>query len=322
MVAVRRPAEPQAVTACAPATSLARLGRGLGRVAAGTARIQAQTSVGAARGPWGAAVAARAIRPSLAWWAVCAAALTAAAPAWAEEGAPADAPAASTADKDDELQIKLSLPTESDRQAWRSPGLRVALGYAYGWLRGFGGAPGGDGHGAALRVGVRVDRQWSIMLNFLYATVLTDGAPGDWGTPTSGLAGLRFLGTVDPTVHLGEHLSVAFGLGFGGIVEGRSGRKVPSPDQRPALVSSITFPAAWPPLSSCQGTGVAALVRAGWQWVLGPMSAAGLTAQVDGQWTGCAETVSRVEPDTARPITRRQWWPHLGGSLGLEFAWR
>jgi hypothetical protein len=43
---------------------------------------------------------------------------------------------------------------------------------------------------------------------------------------------------------------------------------------------------------------------------------------MDGQWTDCVDDSGRLEPDTATPIVRRQWWPHLGGSLIWGILWR
>ena len=206
---------------------------------------------------------------------------------------------------------RLSLPTESDRAAWKKPGFRFGLGVVYGRLYGIGGPPNGQLIGPAIRLGVRLDEAWSLMgsLQYLYAT------------GTGGMKGLRFAGTIEPTWHATEHLSLAIGLGFGGIIEpGGSG---PNPDPQPStLDTSYTFPDAHTPLPSCNGVGVTGLLRAEWLVVLGPRSSTGLAVQSDGQWTGCVDNTGRVEPDTATPIVRRQWWPHLGGSLTWEILWR
>jgi hypothetical protein len=67
---------------------------------------------------------------------------------------------------------------------------------------------------------------------------------------------------------------------------------------------------------------VAGLLRGQWMWVIGPRSATGLSLEFDGQWTGCTDDTGNFEPDSATPIVRRQWWPHLGGSLTWEIQWR
>jgi len=138
--------------------------------------------------------------------------------------------------KDDEGEPRLSLPTESDRDAWTRAGFRLSLGAVYGRLAGLEGAPSGRLLGATVRLGLRLDASWSALASFQYASA---SAPG-------GLSGLRFAGTIDPTWHATRHLSLALGLGFGGIV-GDSGQ----PDIEPlpgALETSYTFPTSSPPL--------------------------------------------------------------------------
>ena len=116
--------------------------------------------------------------------------------------------------KDDEGPPRFSLPTQSDRDAWLRGGFRLSLGLTYGRLVGLEGAPSGRLLGPTVRVGLRLDADWSLFASFQY-----NGAddPG-------GLSALRFAGTIDPTWHATRHLSLALGLGFGGIVEGVSGR--------------------------------------------------------------------------------------------------
>jgi hypothetical protein len=211
---------------------------------------------------------------------------------------------------DEDAPPRLSLPTESDRALWKKPGFRFGLGLVYGRLYGIGGAPNGQLIGPTIRGGVRLDEAWSLMgsLSYLYAK----------GTGTA-LQGLRFAGTIEPTWHATEHLSFAVGVGFGGIVEPGTSRPNPEPQ---AVDTSYTFPDAKTPLPSCSGVGVAGLVRTEWTTALGPRSAMGLLLQMDGQWTACVDDTGVPEPDTATPIVRRQWWPHLGGSLTWEILWR
>jgi hypothetical protein len=230
--------------------------------------------------------------------------------------APAEAPAApvpatATAVFDEDAPPRLSLPTESDRALWRKPGFRFGLGLVYGRFYGIGGPPNYNLIGPTIRAGLRLDEAWSLLgsLQYLYAT------------GGGGMRGLRFAGTVEPTWHATSHLSLAAGIGFGGIIESGSARANPDP-QPSTLDSSYTFPNASTPIPDCNGMGVAGLLRAQWLWVMGPRSATGLAFELDGQWTGCEEDTGRVEPDTARPIVRRQWWPHLGGSLTWEIQWR
>jgi len=225
------------------------------------------------------------------------------------EGAPAPAPTPSPDEAEGEP--KLSLPVEADREAWRRAGFRLGMGAVYGQLRGLQGAPSGRLTGFLLRLGLRLDADWSIYTSFQYALASSPG----------GLSGLRFGGTLDPTWHVTGHLSLAVGLGFGGIVEGSTSR----PDINPlpsTLDSSYTFPGANPPLPSCSGVGVAALARAEWTIVLGPRSATSLGVEAIGQWTGCVEDTGRVEPDTGRSIVRRQWWGHEGLTATWGISWR
>ncbi len=216
-----------------------------------------------------------------------------------------------TVREDDEGEPKLSLPTLADREAWARSGFRLGLGISYGNLVGLQGAPSGRLLGFLLRLGVRLDRDWSLVASLQYARALTAG----------GLDGLRYSGTIDPTWHATPHLSLAIGLGFGGIVEGSTSRPEVSP--YPAtLASSYTFPTADPPLPSCSGVGVSALARAEWTIVLGPRSTTSFALEAIGQWTGCVDDTGTVDPDTGQAIVRRQWWPQAGGTAIWGFTWR
>lgn len=221
---------------------------------------------------------------------------------------PAPKPAANP---DDEGPPKLSLPTESDRAGWRKPGFRLSLGVAYGRFEGLGGAPSGHLIGGVFRAGLRLDPQWSLTSSFQYARVKQGG----------GLSGLRFSGTIDPTWHVTPEFSVAIGVGFGGIVEGRTGRRDPEP-LTSTLDSSYTFPDASTPIPSCSGVGATALARAEYTYVLGPRAATGLAFELTAQETACVDRSRNVDPDTARPIERRQYWPHVGGELAWSITWR
>jgi hypothetical protein len=223
----------------------------------------------------------------------------------------AAAPARADTGDDDEGAERFSLDTQTDEDAWRQPGFRLQLGVAVGDLAGLGGAPGGRLIGPVLRVGLRLDESWSIIAGFEYLSAQKSG----------GLSGLRYAGTLEPTWHVSQNLSLAVGLGFGGIVEGTTGRADPDP-KGSTLDNSYTFPDASTPLPSCTGLGVTGLARGEWMWILGPRSSLGLALEVFGQWTGCQSSTGRVEPDTAEPIVRRQWWPSVGATLGLVIEWR
>lgn len=215
---------------------------------------------------------------------------------------------------DDKLAFKLSLPTQDDRDAWKTAGFRLQLGVEYGRLQGLVGAPSGRLLGAVVRVGGRLDADWSLLASFQYASA----------SATGGLSGLRFVGTLDPTWHFADRWDLAVGAGFAGMVEGRTGRPEVDAAGLASQVDSYTVPSARQPVASCSGVGAAGLVRLGWMAVLGPLSSTGLQFQVDGQWTACVQVprVGAVEPDTAQVITRRQWWAHVGGTLAWVIAWR
>lgn len=206
---------------------------------------------------------------------------------------------------------KLSMPTEADRQAWKKPGFRLGLGLTYGELRGLRGAPSGRLLGPKLRVGLRLDADWSVLASFEYTAA----------SRTNELSGLRFSGTLDPTWHVTPAFSLSFGFGFGGIVESNSTRMdaEPTPDK---VETSYTFPDASSPIASCSGVGASALVRGEWTYVMGPRTSFALAAEIAGQWTGCVSDTNRLEPDTGDAIVRRQWWPHVGATLTAGFAWR
>ncbi len=222
-----------------------------------------------------------------------------------------DPAAKPAANPDDEGTPKLSLATESDRAAWKEAGFRLALGINYGRFEGLGGAPSGHIIGGVFRAGLRLDADWALMSSFQYSRVKQGG----------GLSGLRFSGTIDPTWFITPELSVAIGVGFGGIVEGRTGRADPAPFAS-GLSDSYTFPDASHPIPSCSGVGVTALARVEYSYVLGPRAATEIAFEMMGQETACIDRAANLNDDTAQPIERRQYWPHIGGELTWSITWR
>ncbi|MDB4955510.1 MAG: hypothetical protein JWO36_3079 [Myxococcales bacterium] len=218
------------------------------------------------------------------------------------------APISAKAD-DEEGVPKLSLPTEADRVAWQKSGFRLGLGLAYGRFDGLRGAPSGRLLGAQLHAGLRLDESWSVYVSFQYAAVSQAG----------GLSGLRFAGTIDPTWHVTPRFALAGGFGFGGIVEGRTGRTDAVP---PTTDVSYTFPNASMPIASCSGVGAAGLARATWTYVLGPRASTDVALEVIGQYTACTRRSGFLDADTARPIEFRQFWSHAGVTLSWGVAWR
>ncbi len=213
------------------------------------------------------------------------------------------------AGKEKEGPPRLSLPTEADRDAWLRDGFRLGIGLHYGEMFGLSGVPNARLIGATLRLGLRLDADWSILSSFQYSLM------------SRGISGLRFSGTLDPTWHATRHLSLAVGLGFAGISGGSTG----GPDIAPlpnTLDSSYTFPSAHPTMPTCTGGGVAALARAEWAIVLGSRSATTFGVEGFGQWTGCEDDTGLVEPDTGQAIVRRQFWPHVGVTGTVGILWR
>jgi hypothetical protein len=224
--------------------------------------------------------------------------------------APAPPAAAASTAKDDEAPPRLSLPTEADRDAWLRAGFRLALGLTYGRIYGLEGAPSGRLLGPTVRLGIRLDRDWSILASFQYLNAASEAS----------LYGLRFSGTIDPTWHVTRNLSLALGLGFGGIVGGRHGMDVPPPIS--TLGTSYTFPSPSPSMPFCSGVGAAGLARVEWSWVFGPRAATALGLEGLGQWTGCVDDRGIIDNDTGQAIVRRQWWPHVGVTATWSVMWR
>jgi hypothetical protein len=212
-------------------------------------------------------------------------------------------------DAQDDGPVRFSLPTEGDQVAWSRPGFRFGLGFGYGRLVGLAGAPDGNMVGPTIRLGLRLDQRWSLLASFQYL----------YAFGANGVHGLRYVGTLEPTWHVTRRLSLALGLGFGGIVGGSNG---PSPGVPPSEGISYTFPDALHPMSSCSGVGVAGLLRGEYLFVVGPRASMGPMLQAELQWTGCVHESSETYPDTAEPIVQRQWWPHFGISTAWIFLWR
>jgi hypothetical protein len=211
----------------------------------------------------------------------------------------------------DDPPAKLSLPTRSDRDAWQTSGFRLGLGLEAGRLEGIRGAPSGQLVGVALHAGIRLDDDWSLDSTFVYELAKASG----------GLDGLRFAGTIDPTWHVTPSVSIAIGIGFGGIVEGNTGRRDPVPPPS-TLDTSYTFPSARTPVASCSGVGAAGLVRGQWSHVLGPHASTQVALQAIGQYTACSDPTGTTDPDHGSAVVTRQYWPHAGATLSWGVAWR
>jgi hypothetical protein len=228
-------------------------------------------------------------------------------------------PALATPEDDESLPFKLSLPTQADAEAWREPGMRLFLGVKYGYFQGLLGVPSGLERlatyypgGVVARVGRRLDADWSLLGSFQYGGVFEVG----------GINGLRYSGTIDPTWHIDDHWDVSLGVGFGGLVETTGGRANPDAQRSAQLVATYTHPNARYPVQSCSGLGVTGLARVQWLTVIGSLATTGFALEAAGQWTRCVSGTNNVEPDTAKSITIRQWWPSLMYSVGWMVGWR
>lgn len=213
------------------------------------------------------------------------------------------------AEPEPEPEVKTSLAVETNEEAWRRAGFRVSLGYMLDGLVGLDEAlPDGAIHTAILRVGARLDEDWSLFATLRY------------GVRHHRPLGLRYSGTIEPTVHLTDELSLSVGVGVAGFVI--TDTDAPSPEPESRVVATYTLPDAEALVSSCLGAGVIALARLDYTLVSSDLLSYGPSVQLDSQWTGCVQQLGRADPDTGEAISLRQFWHHFGASLGFSFWWR
>lgn len=209
---------------------------------------------------------------------------------------------------DDGYKVRLSLPTEDDVAAWSQPGIRISLAYGYGRLLGRPPALDLTTHAFTIRAMTRIDRSWSIGLEYQYALAR--------GT----LTGLRYEGTLHAMLHPWRQLGVDVGVGFGGLV-------LTPPTGRPAQpgsggeVSNVTF-GPDTKLGACGGDGWVGLARAEYQFVAGSLFASGPYLELNAQYTRCEQTLGRLDRETGVSISARQWWLERGAALGWWVSWR
>lgn len=219
--------------------------------------------------------------------------------------ASATPPARAIVDEPDEDgPVRLSLPGESDRAAWRRTGFRLGLGLSYGMLRGDGELGSSRMTGLVIRPGIRLDGDWSIYLPLQYAA-LTSGA--------------RFVVSVEPTWHISSYLAVAAGLGYAGLASAPSGSLGPPFD---IFDQSYTYLDTRIPLEDCSGVGLAAHGRVELGYVLGPRSRTHVALEAFRQWTGCQQGISVIDPYTGTENVRRQFWADTGLTLAWGIEWR
>jgi hypothetical protein len=208
--------------------------------------------------------------------------------------------------------VRLSLPTEEDRAAWRRSGFRLALGIVYGELRGARQVPDLTLKGVAIRPGIRIDPQWSVYLPLHYAT--------------TSLGGGRFAAAVEPTWHIAPSLALGFGVGYAGLI----GISPYDPFMPPAGPEndvdfegqSYTFPEGVKPLAACDGVGITGSARLEAGYVLGPRTRTHLALELIAQRTGCEESTFGRDSFTGAEHVYRQWWVHRGMSLSWSIEWR
>jgi hypothetical protein len=201
--------------------------------------------------------------------------------------------------------VRLSLPTQTDVDAWQSPGLRVALGYGYGIVNGSGPAFSFRSQTVLLRPSVRLDRQWALGIAMLYGT-----AP----------LGVRWSVTAEPTFFPWRNLGIAAGIGYGGLLT--SNPNAPSGTLQGAAETVSRTLTDGERLTSCSGSALTSSLRAEYLFVVGPLFATGPFAQANAQWTQCEATFGRVDNETGRPVVLTQWWQQQGATFGWWFAWR
>jgi hypothetical protein len=201
--------------------------------------------------------------------------------------------------------VRLSLPTQSDTEAWAAPGLRLQLGYGYAVVRGAGPAWSFRSHSALLRPSVRLDERWAAGVALLYGT---------------GPRGVRWSVTAEPTFFLARQLALTVGLGYGGLSVSDPAApmgRLRGPDE--AVSRNLDDDER---LQSCTGSALTSLLRIEYLFVAGPLFASGPFLQAQGQWTRCQATFGRTDAETGRPIVLTQWWRQANAALGLWLAWR
>jgi hypothetical protein len=199
--------------------------------------------------------------------------------------------------------VRLSLPTESDLAAWRSPGFRLQLGWGYAIVHGTGAAWSFRSENFLLRPSVRLDDRWALALDLLYGT---------------GPNGVRWNVTLEPTFFIWRQLAVSAGVGFGGLYISQPGINTGT---LPTETVSRTLSQS-DRLDSCTGSALTSIARVEYLFVAGPLFASGPFAHVEAMWTDCQETFGQVDQETGRPIQLDQWWTQWTTTFGWWFAWR
>jgi hypothetical protein len=231
----------------------------------------------------------------------------AAAPTPAATDAPTVAPKASEKDlvEKEGYTIRLSLPTEEDRELWAQPGLRVELAVEGGLLAPNGPAPRIWGITFHLRTRLRIDRLWSMAATFGYTV-----ARGDY-------TGVRWTAVVEPIFHPIPSLGISLAAGYGGL-------SISNPNVRFNASQETASRTLGPNerINNCTGGAYVAQARVEYLIVVGPLFSTGPYLLADGQWTSCSLSFGKTDRDTGADIAGRQWWLSLGGAVGWWLSWR
>ncbi|MBI2378066.1 MAG: hypothetical protein HYV07_28955 [Deltaproteobacteria bacterium] len=211
--------------------------------------------------------------------------------------------------------LLLAAPVEKDSEAvsapaeaWAEPGFRVGTGYGLEVAFARFQEPAGMTHSFALRVGARVEADWSLFLDLSYDAL-------DGTTPS-----LFFRALVGPALHLSDEVTLSLGFGLGGAVAANTGGPTPAPESRP--VASYTVPSGGPRLSSCAGAGASLGARLDHALVTSELLSMGPSIALAATWTVCREAIGRSDPDTGATIELEQLWEHHFVSVGWTFWWR
>jgi hypothetical protein len=201
--------------------------------------------------------------------------------------------------------VRLSLPTQDDLDAWASPGLRVQLGGGYGIVQGSGPALSWRSRTVILRPNIRIDRYWGLGVALLYGT---------------GPNGLRWSATVEPTFYPWRQLAISAGIGYGGL-------SVNNPNASTGRLQGVNQEVsreltAGEQLNSCVGSALSTVLRAEYLFVAGALFSSGPFVQANAQWTHCAESFGRTDAETGTPVVLTQWGQQQGATFGWWFAWR
>ena len=221
----------------------------------------------------------------------------------------------------DDYVLRLSLPTEEDVAVWRSPGIRIALGYGYGRFFGTRDSTDFSAHHIILHPDFRIDDEWSIASTATYTIAGKD------------ISALRWSVSLEPTWHPWRGLGIAVGVGYAGILGERQNAYFYSPDgggqgyylpnpEDPVAPAHSRSAIGRELLQSCQGSGWNTLTRIEYLFVAGPLFASGPFAQGDWQWVACQQSFGDTDTNTGKPINTTQWWGHRGVSLGWWLEWR